>query len=115
MGRSGRRALAALAGSALLLLPAGASATGTGTLTFQGKASAKSLTVTIKSSQAGTATVTGPGLRKTVKALATGTHKVTVALTKTGEAERKAGKTIKVTVSLKIGTKTASVTEKIKL
>ena len=40
---------------------------------------------------------------------------MTVPLTKTGEAERKAGKKIKVTVSLKQGTKTVSATEKIKL
>jgi len=117
MGRSGRGALAALAAlsvsSALLFLPAGAGATGT--LTFQVKASAKSLTVTIKSSQGGTATITGPGLKKTVKALPTGTHKVTVLLTKMGEAERREGKNIKITVSLKTSIRTVSATEKVKL
>jgi hypothetical protein len=121
MSSRARRALGALTAvsvaSALLFLPGVAGATSEPylTLTFHVTASAKSLAITINTSQAGTATITGPGLKKTVKALPVGTHKVTVSLTKTGESERREAKKITVTVSLKEGTKTASATEKIKL
>jgi hypothetical protein len=86
-----------------------------GTLTFKVKASARSLAVTIKTSRAGIATITGPGLKKTVMTLTLGSHKVTVPLTRTGQAERQQGKTIKLTVSLKTPAKTVSATEKVKL
>jgi uncharacterized delta-60 repeat protein len=85
------------------------------TLTFKVKAFTKSLAVTIKTSQAGIATITGPGLRKTVMALAVGSHKVIVPLTKTGQAERNQGRTIKITVSLKTAARAVSATKKIKL
>jgi uncharacterized delta-60 repeat protein len=104
-------ALATLPRTAVARATSGTSAT----LTFKVKASTKSLAVTITTSQAGIATITGPGLKKTVTTLTPGSHKVTVPLTKTGQAKRKQGKTIKLTVSLKTAARTASATEKVKL
>jgi hypothetical protein len=79
------------------------------------KVTAHSLVITIKTTQAGTVTISGPGLRRTVKTLAAGTNRVTVALTKAGKAARKAGKKIKLTVTLKSGGKTVSSSKKFKL
>jgi hypothetical protein len=56
------------------------------------------------------------GPKTTVKELTAGTYKVTVPFTKTGEAERRAGKKITVTVSLKKpGASAVSATERVKL
>ncbi len=72
------------------------------------KVTASELKVTVKTSQAGTVTLRGPGLKKTSKTLAAGTHVVTVALTKAGKAARRAHKKIKLAASLKVGIKTVS-------
>jgi hypothetical protein len=79
------------------------------------KVTARNVVVTIETTQAGTVTITGPGLKKTVKTLAAGTHHVTLALTKVGTAERKKGKKIKLSVSLKTSSKTVSASKVIKL
>jgi uncharacterized delta-60 repeat protein len=94
---------------------AGATSGTSATLTFKVRASTKSLAVTIKMSQAGIATIAGPGLKMTVMTLTAGSHKVTVPFTKKGQTERKQGKTIKLTISLKTATRTVSATKKIKL
>ena len=79
------------------------------------KVTASSIVVTIKTSQAGTVTITGPALKKTVKTLGAGTHVVTVALTKAGRAERRARKKIKLTATLKVGSRTVASSLRIKL
>jgi hypothetical protein len=79
------------------------------------KVTARNLLVTIKMSEPGAVTITGPGLKKTFKTLIAGTHQVTVALTKTGKAERKEREKIKLSVSLKVDSKTVSTSQKVKL
>jgi hypothetical protein len=79
------------------------------------KVTTSSLVVTIKTSQAGTVTITGRGLKKTTRTVAAGTHKMTVALTKAGKAERKGHKKIKLSVSLKMSIKTVSRSVEVKL
>ena len=79
------------------------------------KVTASSLVITITTSQAGTVTITGPGLRKTVKSIPVGTDRVAVPLTKAGKAERKQRKKIKLAVSLRTTNVTVSRSEKIKL
>ena len=75
----------------------------------------RSLVVTIKMSASGTVTITGPGLKKTVKGLAVGTHELTVPLTKAGRAERSARKRIKLEVTLRTSGGTVASSEKVKL
>jgi hypothetical protein len=79
------------------------------------KVMANSLVISIKTSQPGTVTISGPGLKRTVKSVVAGTNRVIVALTKAGKAARKAGKKIKLVIILKAGSKTASSSAKIKL
>lgn len=100
--------------SASLFVPAGAGAANP--IEIKVKANAKSLTVTIQSQREGRTTITGPGLKKTVKELTAGTYKVVVPYTKTGEAERREGKTITVTVILKKqGANVVSATARVRL
>ena len=79
------------------------------------KVSTGRILVTVKLTYAGTVTVTGPGLKKTVVSLAAGTHQIAVALTAAGKTERKHGKTIKLAVSLKLSANTVAGSEKVKL
>ncbi len=79
------------------------------------KVTAKDLVLTIKTSEKGTVTITGPGLKKTVETLGAGTHVVKVPLTKTGKADRAHGKKIKLTLSLKVDARTVSSSKAIKL
>jgi len=79
------------------------------------KVTTSAVVVTIKQSAPGTVTITGPGLKKTIKSLAAGIHRVTVALSKAGKAARSAHKRIKLAVSLKTSSGTAVSSEKIKL
>jgi hypothetical protein len=79
------------------------------------KVTTSSLVLTIKTSRAGTVTITGPGLKKTTRTVAVGTHVMTVALTKAGKAERAGRKKIKLSVSLKTSIKTVSRSAEIKL
>jgi hypothetical protein len=79
------------------------------------KLTARGLRVTVRLSAAGTVTITGPGLKKSVVHLAAGSHTVNVGLTKAGTAERRAHKKIKLSVALKVGTTSALSSLKIKL
>jgi ATPase subunit of ABC transporter with duplicated ATPase domains len=79
------------------------------------KATKRGVLITIDSSQAGTVVITGPGLKKIVKILTAGTHRVTLGLTSRGKSERKARKKIKVSVSLKVGGRIVGASKTIKL
>jgi hypothetical protein len=79
------------------------------------RVAASSIVVTLKTSEPGTVTITGPGLKKTVKTLAAGTQKVTVPLTKAGKIASKGHKKIKLSVSLETNIKTVFASERIKL
>ena len=70
------------------------------------------LLVKVKTSESGTVTVTGAGLKKTTKTLAAGTHTLKVPVSKKAQAKHQ--KT-RLTVSLKVGDKTASATKKLTL
>lgn len=71
--------------------------------------------VTIASSQAGTVTITGTGVKKTVAKVAAGTHTLAVALTSAGRSARKHHKTSRVTVTLKTSVTTVSASTAVKL
>ena len=63
----------------------------------------------------GTVTITGPGLKKTVRKLAAGTHQLKVPFTTVGDAEHRAHKRIKLAASLKTTGGTVASSEKVKL
>ncbi len=79
------------------------------------KVSSSSVTVTLETSQAGTVTISGAGLKTTTKSVAAGTSQVKVALTKLGKHDRKHHKQVKLTVELKAAGKTVSESKTIKL
>ncbi len=79
------------------------------------KVTAKDLVLTVKTSERGTVTITGPGLKKTVETLTAGTHVVKVALTKTGRSDRAHRKKIRLAVSLKVSARTVSLAKEVKL
>jgi hypothetical protein len=79
------------------------------------KITAKAALVTVKTSEPGTVTISGQGLRKTAVKLAAGTHHIKVALTKFGKAERRGRKQIKLAVSLKVGKRSVPGAEKVRL
>jgi hypothetical protein len=68
--------------------------------------------VKVNTSEAGTVTVTGPCLKKTTKTLSAGSHTLKVAVSKKARAKHQ--KT-KLTVSLKVGSKTVSSSKKLQL
>ena len=76
------------------------------------KLTAAGLLVKVKTSESGTVTVTGAGLKKTAKTLPAGTHTLKIAVNKKARAKHQ--KT-RVTVSLKVGTKTVSTSKKLTL
>lgn len=79
------------------------------------KITTKGVVATIKTSEPGTVTISGPGVRKTTKSLAAGTYHLTVALTKFGRTERQEHKKIKLAVSLKVGSRSVSGSQEIRL
>ena len=79
------------------------------------KVTGKALLVTVSVSRGGSLLITGPGLAKTAKTLAAGSHVVAVPLTKTGKAERARRRRIKVVVVLRLGAITHTVAAAIKL
>jgi len=73
------------------------------------------LLVTVKLSQAGTAKITGKGLKTTVKrGLKAGTHTISVPLTKAGRSAKLRHRKIKVQASLTVGRQTATRTATVK-
>lgn len=76
------------------------------------KLTATGLLVKIKTSEAGTVTITGAGLTRASKRLLAGVHMARVAVN--GKARAKHEKT-KLTISLKVGAKTVSVSRKLTL
>ena len=79
------------------------------------KVGSSGVTVTLEASQAGTVTISGPGLKTTAKKVAAGTNQIKVMLTKTGKRDRKHHKKVKLTVELKAAGKTVSESKTVKL
>ena len=73
------------------------------------------ITLTVKILQAGTVTVSGRGLRTTVKRLSSGSHTIKVPLTKAVKAVRGKGEEIRLAVTLKIGSRAVSISKRIEL
>ena len=64
------------------------------------------VTITLDASQAGTATISGSGLKTTTNNLAAGTSRIMVAFSKGGKRDRKHHEKIKLTVQLKAADRT---------
>lgn len=79
------------------------------------KVAASALAITLKASHGGSVTITGSGLRKIVRAIPSGSDRLTVPLTKAGEADKEQHKRIGLEVSLKTGSDTVSSAESVKL
>lgn len=79
------------------------------------KVTATSVLITVKVARAGTATVTGQGLKKTSVHVAAGTHTIKIALTRVGKSEREHRKKIKIAVSVRVGSRTVSSSKEVKL
>lgn len=75
----------------------------------------RNVVAAVTASRGGTVTITGPGIRKTVKTLTAGSHRVTLALNAAGLLDRKNHKSTKLVVSLKTGGKTVSNSKIVKL
>ena len=73
------------------------------------------VTVTLEASQAGTVTISGPGLKTTAKKVAAGTDQIKVMLTKTGKRDRKHHKKVKLTFELKAGGEMVSGSKTVEL
>ena len=79
------------------------------------KVGSGSVVITLDASKAGTLTISGQGLKTTVKKVAAGANKIKVMLTKTGKREGEHHKKVKLTVRLKAAGKTVSESKTIKL
>ena len=79
------------------------------------KVTAKGVRVTIRTSESGTVTITGHGIRKLTRVLPAGTDHITVGLTKTGRAERREHRKIKLSMSLQVDSRSVSASQMIKL
>ena len=79
------------------------------------KVRSASVVVTLDASKAGTATISGLGLKTTRKSFAVGISHIKVALTKTGKRDREHHKKVKLTVQLKAAGKTVSESKTIAL
>jgi hypothetical protein len=71
--------------------------------------------ITLDASKAGTVTISGQGLKTTVKKVAAGTNKIKVMLTKTAKREGEHHKKVKLTVRLKAAGKAVSESKTIRL
>jgi len=79
------------------------------------KVGSSGVTVTLEASQAGTVTISGPGLKTTAKKVAAGTNQIKVMLTKTGKRDRKHHKKVKLTFELKAGGEMVSGSKTVEL
>jgi hypothetical protein len=79
------------------------------------KVGSSGVTVTLEASQAGTVTISGPGLKTTAKKVAAGTDQIKVMLTKTGKRDRKHHKKVKLTFELKAGGEMVSGSKTVEL
>jgi hypothetical protein len=77
--------------------------------------SSSSVTVTLDASQAGTVTISDPGLKTTTKSVAVGNHEIKVLLTKAGKQDRKRHRRILITAKLKAAGRTVSESKTVKL
>jgi hypothetical protein len=73
------------------------------------------VTVTLDASQAGTVTITGPGLKTTTKRVAAGTMRIKVPLTKAGKRDHRHHKKVKIMVELTDVGKTVSGSRTVRL
>jgi hypothetical protein len=71
--------------------------------------------VTLAASQAGTVTISGPGLKTTTKSVAAGAVQVEVVLTEAGKRDRKHHKKIKITARLKTAGRIVSGSKTVRL
>ncbi len=79
------------------------------------KLSRRGLLLTIKTYEPGALTIKGPGLKSIDRTLPPGTHPIMVLLTKAGEADRRAGRRIKVSVSEKVGARMVVAAQEVRL
>ena len=79
------------------------------------KVGSSGVTVTLEAPQAGTVTISGPGLKTTAKKVAAGTDQIKVMLTKTGKRDRKHHKKVKLTFELKAGGEMVSGSKTVEL
>lgn len=70
---------------------------------------------TVKTSEPGVVTITGAGLKKLIRTLAPGTHRLTMTLTRAGRGERRAHERIKLAVSLKVDGRRVSASREVRL
>jgi hypothetical protein len=73
------------------------------------------LLITLKASAAGTAKITGPGLKTLTKRLKAGTQSITVVLTRAGKAFVRSHRKIEVRASLTVGKQAVRTTMSVKL
>lgn len=79
------------------------------------KVGSHGLLLTLKTSEPGTVSVEGSGLRKLVRALTPGIHRLTITFTKRGRRERAAHRRIEVVVHDKVGHRTVTSSAKVTL
>jgi hypothetical protein len=79
------------------------------------KLAGNNVSATFSTTVKGLVTITGPGLRKTSKTLAPGSHTVNLPLTATGRTARRDHRTIKIKATLKVAKRVVFSTTKLKL
>jgi hypothetical protein len=79
------------------------------------KVKGNTVVATVTTSQKGTVTVTGKGLKSVKKTLAAGTHQLKLALTKTGKTARKHHRKVTLKAGIKSSTGSASATKTLEL
>jgi hypothetical protein len=79
------------------------------------RSTATTLLITVKVAGADTFTVSGSGVKRTVVHISAGTHTIKVRLTASGRSARTHRRSIKLTISAKVGTFVVSLNRKLKL
>jgi hypothetical protein len=85
------------------------------TITVRGaRVTSNSVVLNVVTTAPGTVTISGPGLKRTVRTLPAGTNQVVVRLTARGKAMRRAQRRIKVSASLTLTNRTATGSRSVK-
>jgi hypothetical protein len=71
--------------------------------------------VTVKTSQKGTVTITGAGLRSATKTVVAGVNRLSLPLTSAGRRTKRRHGTTRLKATLKVGTTAASATRTVRL
>jgi hypothetical protein len=71
--------------------------------------------VTVKTSEKGTVTISGSGLRTATKAVVAGVNRLSVPLTSAGKRTKRRHGTTKLQATLKVGTSVGSATRTVRL